>query len=300
MFGPFNSIFEYFLRPKIYQIRKILSQNIFRLDNFVDPKFFWIQIFFDQNYFYPKFFPSQNFFCPKICLPIFLLSHFLWLKMFWPKFFGPQIFFGPKYFWLIFFNQNFFDPISFLTQKSFDPNYLSIQKFSYPNFILIKNVFDHFFFTYDLFDPKFLQSRFFLDQKTNFFGPELFFGQDFVLTKNYFVPKSSTVDNTYKFGDSTVAQTWFWTTFRSNHYFLVNSMIKFKKKIYPHKNSGVYTIMVTRTQNFQYRRDFDALKDWKEHKGSLKVKRAIYWTIWEHPGLFRTILNHKGLYRTGP
>ena len=177
MFGPFNSIFEYFLRPKIYQIRKILSQNIFRLDNFVDPKFFWIQIFFDQNYFYPKFFPSQNFFCPKICLPIFLLSHFLWLKMFWPKFFGPQIFFGPKYFWLIFFNQNFFDPISFLTQKSFDPNYLSIQKFSYPNFFLIKNVFDHFFLlmiyltpnssTEILFGPsenKFFWTRIFLDK----------------------------------------------------------------------------------------------------------------------------------------
>ena len=61
-------------------------------------------------------------------------------------------------------------------------------------------------------------------------------------------------------------------------------------------HSGIARIK-TRTQSFQYRRDFDTFKDFIEHYWSLKVKRAVQ-TIRYHAGPYRTIRDHTGPYRT--
>ena len=53
----------------------------------------------------------------------------------------------------------------------------------------------------------------------------------------------------------------------------------------------------TRTQSFQYRRDFDAFKDFIEHYWSLKVKRAKQ-TIRDHTGPNGNIQDHTGPYMT--
>ena len=50
---------------------------------------------------------------------------------------------------------------------------------------------------------------------------------------------------------------------------------------------------ITRTQSFQYRRDFDISKDLIEHCWSLKVKRAIQ-IIKDHMRPYGTIRGHTG------
>ena len=51
--------------------------------------------------------------------------------------------------------------------------------------------------------------------------------------------------------------------------------------------------LTTRTQSFQYRRDFDTLKDFIEHYWSLTVKRQ-YGTILDHMGPYETLQGHTG------
>ena len=50
-------------------------------------------------------------------------------------------------------------------------------------------------------------------------------------------------------------------------------------------------ILKTRTQSFQYRREFDAIKDLKEYLGPYLTKE-------HHKGSYRTIRDHTGPYGT--
>ena len=62
----------------------------------------------------------------------------------------------------------------------------------------------------------------------------------------------------------------------------------------------------TRTQSFQYRQDFNALKEFKEHYGNQYIQGytvftgmyAAFWTIKEHTGQCAAIQFDKGLNRT--
>ena len=56
----------------------------------------------------------------------------------------------------------------------------------------------------------------------------------------------------------------------------------------------------TRTQSFQYRREFDAIKDLKEHWGPNLTKehhKGSYRTIRDHTGAFGAILDQMAPYR---